>query len=224
MLGQKGLKLCEDIGHTWSQKDGITMTLSNLLLHDNKIIVGYTTTKHFMLDLDNTSLDKVLGLAKLLRENYRDIGNMLIMQSSISEKDIGTKIGRDGIPRHGFKGNNYHLIGNNIMHRARITHIINTLVDLNILSHRYRTIRSFRGDITLRVSPMVLSNGIKQEPIPVAYLDVKTSSKQDGMIDEYRRFRVMVVKFFMHLDQLRHDQFNANQGECADDGENQYLP
>ena len=156
--------------------------------NDMKLIIGYTTREHLILDLDNTSLHHVLGLANILMNEYPEIGNILIMRSSKQEKEYGTRIDRHGIPRHNFRKECFHLITDNIIGYNRCVHIINTLVDLGILETAYRRIRMFRGDMTLRVSPMILSTGIKAAPEPIiCIIRHKKRSEISGIL-EYLAF------------------------------------
>ena len=168
-----------------------------------KLIIGYTTREHLILDLDNTSLHHVLGLANILMKDYPEIGNILIMRSSKQEKEYGTRIDRHGIPRHNFRKECFHLITDNIIGYNRCIHIINTLVDLGILETAYRRIRMFRGDMTVRVSPMILSTGIKAVPEYVCKIYNLSNPVRQGKIDDYLAFlRSCRVVFLNHLSHL----------------------
>jgi len=175
---------------------GITITYSNFNHHDNRLIVGYTTTEHLLLDLDDTSIDDVIGLVRLLVQSYPEIGSCLIIQSSTRKTDSSMRINRHGIPTQKFKGNSYHIVANNKITYARAVQIFSTLVELNILDTAHKRIRGFRGDMTLRVSPMVCTNQIKPIPIDVAYVMNLKHDNGDNMIDVYRRFRRSVFRFF----------------------------
>jgi len=172
------------------------MTYSNSNHRDLRLIVGYTTTEHLLLDLDDTSINDVIGLVRLLVQSYPEIGSCLILQSSTRKTDSTTRINRHGIPTQKFKGNSYHIVANNKITCARAVQIFSTLVELNILDTAHKRIRGFRGDMTLRVSPMICQHKIKPIPEPVAYVDNFTDKNQDNMIDMYRRFRKSVFHFF----------------------------
>ena len=168
-----------------------------------KLIIGYTTREHLILDLDNTSLHHVLGLANILMKDYPEIGNVLIMRSSKQEKEYGTRINRHGIPRHNFRKECYHLITDNIIGYRRCVEIIFTLVDLGILESAYKRIRMFRGDMTVRVSPMILSSGIKEAPICMRFLENPYNPVSQGKIKDYlgllRSVHTVFLSGLVHL-------------------------
>jgi len=164
------------------------MTLSKLHRPENKIIVGYTTRKHFLVDLDYTSFPKVLNIAFMLIREYPELGDCLIMESSTQECQRHTAINKRGIPRLIQSKNSYHLIFDNEIPYSKSIQIMNTLIDLDILPQRYRTVRAFRGDMTLRVSPIILHDKIKQAPTPEAYIFNYLCEKHDRKTVDYRRF------------------------------------
>ena len=71
-------------------------------INDKKLIIGYTTREHLILDLDNTSLIKVIDLACKLMYDYPEIGKCQIMQSSQEKGEPFTRVSKKGIPRHHF--------------------------------------------------------------------------------------------------------------------------
>jgi len=141
-----------------------------------------------LLDLDDTSLYKVTRLVKILQQSYPELGNALIMHSSTRKAQSTLHINRHGIPKEVLRRESYHVIFNNKVSYARCCEITNVLVDLDILEHEYRVVRAKRGDMTLRVSPMVLSKGIKPEPKPYRTVPGCYFGKQDGMIKQYLAF------------------------------------
>ena len=170
---------------------------------ENKLIIGYTTRQHLILDLDHTSLHAVLGLVDMLQKEYPETGDALIVLSSNQEKDYGTRIDRHGIPRHNFRKRCYHVITDNIIGYRRCVEIIFTLVDLGILEPAYKRIRMFRGDMTVRVSPMILSTGIKMAPIDIVRLKNFYTTVSDGKIRDYLTFcRGVRAVFLNHLGHL----------------------
>jgi hypothetical protein len=166
--------------------------------HDLKLIVGYTTSSHLCLDLDDTSLAKVIGLVCQLIYDYPDLGKCQIMQSSPIKGHEYTKINRHGLPRHHIPKPSYHLIFDNDIGYKRCWEIIQTLIDLGLQSSQVRQIRARRRDMTLRVSPSIYSTGIKPAPEPIMQiLDIYTN-RSDGRIKDYNRFYHKVNDFFNH--------------------------
>jgi len=161
---------------------------SEQYLQQHKLIVGYTTSQHLCIDLDDTSLYKVTKLIQILQQSYPELGNALIMHSSTRNVEHTVRINRHGIPRHILKRESFHVIFNNKIGSIRCWEIIGTLIDLDIEPPQVRQIRARRRDMTLRVSPMVLSNGIKPEPKPYRTVPSCYYGKQDGMIKQYLAF------------------------------------
>jgi hypothetical protein len=172
------------------------MTLSECHTDNKRLIVGYTTREHLVLDLDNTSLSKIISLVCELIYNYPDVGKCQIMQSSIEHGSSFTRVNKRGIPKHHFPKESYHLVFDNVIGYERCMTIINVLVDLDILDHQYRKIRSFRGDMTIRVSPMVLSDAVKDAPVPIMQILNIYNNKSDEKIRQYHRLRHSVEKLF----------------------------
>ena len=172
-------------------------------ISDKKLVVGYTTREHLVLDLDNTSIRKVWSLAIMLMENYPEIGHCIIMRSSREKGEPFTRITKKGIPRLHLPKACYHLIFDNVIGYKRCIQIILTLVDLDILDHQYKRIRMFRGDMTVRISPMVLSETIKEAPIPVMQVTNIYTHNNDNKIRDYLSAYNAVngtVKFAFLLD------------------------
>lgn len=121
----------------------------------------------------------------MLIENYPEIGRCIIMQSSKEKGEPFTRVTKKGIPKHHFPKECYHVIFDNVIGYKRCIEIIITLADLDILDHQYKRIRMFRGDMTLRVSPMVLSNTVKPAPEPVMYVENIYTHNHDEKIRDY---------------------------------------
>jgi len=164
------------------------MTSSKWHIDEPRIIIGYTTNEHLLLDLDHTSLYKVTKLVQLLQYNYPELGNVLVMRSSIEQKEPYTRINRKGIPIERVPKISFHVIFNNSTGYAKCRDIIETMVTLNILPREFRLIRAKRGDMTLRVSPATLSDRVKPAPTPWRTIPSPYNGKQDGMIKQYLAF------------------------------------
>lgn len=146
-------------------------------MHNEKYIIGFSTQDYFLLDLDNTSYEKVYRLSKMLIKEYK-LKSALICKSS-SNHEI-TYI--DNCLRHETEGS-YHIIFSKKIGYEKICQIIETLTVFGILEKDYLQIREWRGDITLRVSPDN-SNEYRPIPRPIKYINrwgTKTDFANDGI-------------------------------------------
>jgi len=149
------------------------------------IVMGYTTRRHLLLDLDKTTLTKVMLLARLIQQFYIKVGDALIIISSVGtykQRIRYTKYGRPLVVR---SLDNYHVVFDATIGYNSCCRIISTLAVLGILNRDYLKIRTFRGDMTLRISPMVCLSGIKPMPYPMWLLQSKHLYKRGGNIDKY---------------------------------------
>lgn len=148
--------------------------------------IGYTTRSHLCLDLDNTSLMKVYGLVELLMQNYHEIGNALILESSsgkLSEKwNYKPKFDGKSVEVSGksvmqadlciftmhlekrIKRSNYHVIFNDTIPYSKSCDIIECLAELDVLNHEYVNIRRMRNDMTIRISKTINTLSVKSKP------------------------------------------------------------
>ena len=165
-------------------------------MSDNKIIVGYTTTEHLLLDLDYTTQKKAQGLCNLLIKDYPEIGDVLILLSSSREAHTYLKPNSLGILQEWCSYPSYHVVTDNRIGYKRCVEIIHTLVLLDVLEAEFKKIREFRGDMTLRVSPKVLSNKIRPAPSPIWYIKNEFCRRHDGMIYEYMNLYNAVNRLF----------------------------
>jgi hypothetical protein len=112
-------------------------------LNDGRLIGGYTTRDHLLLDLDTAFVSKALSIAHMVIHDYPDVGNCLVLQSSA----------------HGF----HHVYGARLGW-SRIVHVTETLAGLHILNADYMKIRKFRHDLTLRINTVDRGKGVQPEP------------------------------------------------------------
>lgn len=157
-------------------------------------IVGYTTNEHLLLDLDNTSFDKVCKLMYMIFDNYPEVGDCLIMESSIKKYTQETRYN----PIEGIKffthRNNYHVIFDNKIPYSKAYEIIEMLAELDVLEKDYVKIRSFRGDMTLRISDTQLTYKNKPMPYFMGILLNPNIKKHDGFIQVYLSFYQSLVR------------------------------
>jgi hypothetical protein len=113
-------------------------------------VAGYTTRDHLILDLDGSkSTSKAIKLVKLIQREYPEVGSCLICESSAGK---------------------HHAIFNARLSWSRILSICRVLAGLNTLDKNFIKVRSFREDLTLRVTPIARSLGDHDAPIPVAFI------------------------------------------------------
>lgn len=163
----------------------MTSLESTMKTEKPNIVMGYTTRKHLLLDLDNTVLSKVVLLVSLIQEYKKKVGDCLIVLSSMGSHRQRIRYSRLGRPLVVRELNNYHLVFDATIGYNSCCHIISTLAGLYILNRDYLKIRTFRGDMTLRVSPCIQLNRSKPVPQPVYYCQSKHPYERGGNIDKY---------------------------------------
>lgn len=120
------------------------------VINPERTIVGYTTKEHLILDLDKThSLFATEKLVRLIQKEYTDVGDCLISQSSY-----------DG----------FHCIFDDRLSWHRIMHVSRTLTGLNIVNRNFTTVRTFREDLTLRISSIDRGREKSEAPKPVVII------------------------------------------------------
>ena len=153
-------------------------------------IIGYTTRTHLLLDLDDTSLEKAGRLADLIIREWPEVGDCLVVASSTVKLNVRVRYSWNNHPWMSRESPNYHLIFNNRVGYNKCCKICETLAELGVLNKDYAKIRTFRGDMTLRVSHQNLSTGaVKPPPEPVELVFNMSSKMRDGKINEYLAFR-----------------------------------
>ena len=153
-------------------------------------IIGYTTRTHLLLDLDDTSLEKAQRLAGLIIREWPEVGDCLIVESSRKRLNVRVRYSWNNHPWMSRESPNYHLIFDNRVGYNKCCRICETLAELGVLNRDYAKIRTFRGDMTLRVSHQNLSTGaVKPPPFPVMLIHNMSAKWSDGMIDDYLAFR-----------------------------------
>ena len=114
------------------------------VFNPERTIVGYTTKEHLILDLDKAhTLYATEKLVRLIQSEYSDVGDCLISQSS-----------HDG----------YHCIFDDQLAWKRIMQISATLTGLQIVNRNFTKVRTFREDLTLRISS--IDRGLQKSEAP----------------------------------------------------------
>jgi hypothetical protein len=136
------------------------------------IIVGYTTNRHLLLDLDHTSLDKAEYITQQIMRRWPDVGDAIILETSHEcKKDY--MVMRDGLTKIWVKWDrrSYHVVFGGEMNFYEMHPIYETLVVLNIVELEYLEMRDKRGDMTLRVSSRILMDGTQLPPAYIEYIN-----------------------------------------------------
>lgn len=141
-----------------------------------------------MLDLDDTTLHKVLWLSKQLMKTYNKVGDCLIVQSSSGDNRKTLKYTSTSKPYLTFNRPSYHLIYDNKIGYNLCVRIIQGLANLGIIESSFIFMRNFRGDITLRTSPTIQTGDIKPIPHPVEYVPNPYTKRSDRCIRDYLHF------------------------------------
>jgi len=154
----------------------------------DKMIIGFSTDRYLLVDLDNITEVKAEGLAMLMIKNYGLI-DCLVMKSSGTKrvKELSFNNGQ-WIPRHDEDGS-YHLIFGDRLWYQYICYILDQLNGLGVVSEDYVRIRDWRGDLTLRVSADNSADAYRPPPEPVIYITRKHTPAEHGEgVEAYMQF------------------------------------
>lgn len=164
------------------------------MIEPGRLIVGYTSRSHLMLDLDNTSLTKSKELALELMAEWPKIGDCMIFKSSSGTHRITVKPQCEPNKIIHYNRDNYMLIFDNIISYNLCCKIIEILAGLEIVQPAYFEIRKFRGDITMRVSSKSYSDRLIGPPVAIGYITNPYSLKRDNMINNYSHYLHTMIK------------------------------
>jgi hypothetical protein len=130
----------------WLVKKNQNIEHAEEVVNPERAIVGYTTKEHLLLDLDKSrSLFATERLVRMIQKDYPEVGDCLISQSSY-----------DG----------FHCIFDNRLSWSRIMAISRTLTGLGIVNRNFTKVRSFREDLTLRISSIDRGREKSEAPKP----------------------------------------------------------
>ena len=152
------------------------------------LIIGYTTRRHLLLDLDNCSQEKARRLALLIMAAWPEVGNCLIVLSSPAPLCVELRYSWNNWPWIRTRRSNYHLVFDNQVGYNKCCRICACLAGVGVLNRDYVKLREFRGDMTLRVSSAPLSTGLKPRPLPRNLIVSGHTRRHDGLIFQYLRF------------------------------------
>lgn len=131
---------------------------------NNFLVVGYTTQDHLLVDLDNCSEDKARIIANKILDEYPYLGDCLLVKSS------------DG---------HYHLIFDDLVKWETLVRIIEVLADLGIVQKNYAQVRTFRRDLTLRISEKQGVDRYRPPPQPIEIIRVSHDCNRHYGITKY---------------------------------------
>lgn len=163
---------------------------------DGKLIGGYTTKDHLLLDLDHCWRSKAEKVARMIMREYPEVGCCLLVQSS---------------------NEGFHLVFSRKMAWSRICHVSKVLASLGTLNRDYIRIREFRHDLTLRVTPIDRGQGVQPQP---KVLDIIHAGSCGGRLccgsGRFRRFlELLVGDEVLHLRCL-HPEVREPSAEVVD--------
>ena len=129
-----------------TRKIGTSTTLLRQPEKAERLIVGYSTRQHLLLDLDKShSTHSTIRLIKMIQKDWPCVGDCLISESSW-----------DG----------FHCIFDDKLSWFKIMEICRVLQGLKILNRDYIKVRTFREDLTVRVSSIDRGEEKSEAPIP----------------------------------------------------------
>jgi len=123
-------------------------------------VIGYTTRRHLLIDLDDTTKEKAMRITKMIQKEWPEVGSCLLMLSSTGKDRELIKYSNYQRPFHKRDRQNIHLVFDNLIGYNKCCKICQVLAELRIVNKAYTDIRKFRGDMTLRVSPKVTGPGL----------------------------------------------------------------
>ena len=166
------------------------------------LIIGYTTRRHLLLDLDNCSRDKACRLAVKIMDAWPEVGECLVVLSSPAPLTVELRYSWNNWPWIKTTRSNYHLVFDNQVGYNKCCRICECLAGLGVLNRDYVKLREFRGDMTLRVSSAPLSTGLKPRPQPVIWLTNRFTDHSDGYIQQYLDFSAACARLGRGLGPL----------------------
>ncbi len=175
-------------------------------------VLGYTTRRHLILDLDNTTIDGARWVTKKIMLEWPKVGDCLILRSSDKPDRIRLVHNKWGRPLLYHDRSNFHLVFDNGIGYNLSCRICGVLAGLGILNPDYLKIRKFRGDMTLRVGMLIKYNEIKYPPILEKLTYNNFTSRRDGFIDHYLEFKINAERALLSLTDTIHVPDHGRNG------------
>jgi hypothetical protein len=159
------------------------------------MIFGYTTRRHLLLDLDNKSLKQAIFITKSVTNTY-DLGDALILISSQKEEDFGIRYIQNEVQLYHIRPYSFHVVFDKYKDWQYLQKVISTLAELGVVEESFNEVRTWRGDLTLRISPKLPK--VPFSPVPVYYVyssDNYHGRGNYGIMDYYMTLINYVDKF-----------------------------
>lgn len=120
-----------------------------------------------------------------------------------------------------YRRDNFHLVFDNAIGYNLSCRICKVLAGIGILERDYVKIREFRGDMTLRVGPAVLTEETKPVPVDLHQVFNPGETRTDGYITTY----MMALRIARRLFRADHDpEDETNQGKDSPDHRREERP
>lgn len=189
------MKRYEDSIGRCEGRNGVT-TMSSKKPISNRIVAGYSTRTHLLLDVDNTQMPKVLLLTQYLQREYPHVGNALLVLSSLHTPQQTLYYMPQTAPIPLQIANCYHVVFDNTIGYNSCDYILRVLTGLDVFKKMADKLRGLRCCMTLRISPKIKMVGIDPCPYPLFILDSPYTSRHDGMINEYLKALRVAYDYF----------------------------
>ena len=157
---------------------------------DDFMVSGFSSRRLLLLDLDHTTLAKVMGLADLILHWWPDLLGYAILKSSEGNEVTEVHYRHfDGTRQEpyisiGNRGN-YHVVFDGYIPFEKVRERMHILAELDVIQRRIFTdIAAFRNSITLRISPKVAEDKVRGIP-EVQIMCCVPPQKNSGGIAEY---------------------------------------
>ena len=131
---------------------------------NNFLVVGYTTQDHLLVDLDNCSIFKAEILVNKIQDEYPFLGDALLVRSS---------------------DQHYHVVFDDFVRWETLVRIIEVMADLGIVQKNYAQVRTFRRDLTLRISDKKGEDRIRPPPEVIEIMTVPHKCNDHNGIAKY---------------------------------------
>ena len=152
------------------------------------LILGYTTRRHLLLDLDDTTLIKATRLIDMIFKEWPEVGDVLVLISSKGNDRIDLIYDKFNWPFFKRFRYNYHLVFDNLIGYNKACKICETLAEISLIDKGYSRIRKFRGDLTLRLTPKIMRSGVQGHPRILKFKTNPHKKNKDDYISKYLYF------------------------------------
>ena len=185
------------------------------------LVLGYTTRRHLLLDLDDTGLPMAMRIARLIQEEWPEVGDCLVLQSSWAPLKVELRYSWNNWPWVKVTRPSHHLVFDGLVGYNKCCHICEVLAGVRVLPKAFVEIRGFRGDMTLRISPAAMRDKERPAPVVVARVQAPRPVQRGGYIEEFVNLKKIGERLFL-LEELAEGV--PDHGADAADGGGQHGP